>query len=88
LAYNATTTRTSSTFCAIYARYSSDNQRESSIEDPIQNCRETAARKGWVIIEWHIYTDSEKSGTTIDGRDKLARLMTAAEPGYSKIEFR
>ena len=32
---------------AIYARYSSDNQREASIEDQIRLCREYAEREGW-----------------------------------------
>ena len=32
---------------ALYARYSSDNQRDASIEDPLCRCREYAARRGW-----------------------------------------
>ena len=36
--------------CAIYARYSSDLQRESSIEDQTRKCRTHAAPKGWVIL--------------------------------------
>ena len=32
---------------AIYARYSSDNQREASIEDQFRLCREYAQRQGW-----------------------------------------
>ena len=36
--------------CAIYARYLSDNQRKSSIEDQIRNCREAADRNGWVPL--------------------------------------
>ena len=65
--------------CAIYARYSSDNQRASSIDDQIRNCREIAARKGWVVLEEHIYIDMEKTGTTVYGRDGLAKLMAAAD---------
>ena len=34
---------------AIYARYSSDNQREASIADQFRICREYAKRKGWKI---------------------------------------
>src|SRR5262245_60591868 len=37
--------------CGIYARYSSDLQRGSSIEDQIRRCREYAAGRGWTIIE-------------------------------------
>jgi len=36
---------------AIYARYSSDLQREASIEDQIRICRERAAREGWPIYK-------------------------------------
>ena len=32
---------------ALYARYSSDNQRDASIEDQLRQCREYAARQGW-----------------------------------------
>jgi DNA invertase Pin-like site-specific DNA recombinase len=32
--------------CAIYARYSSDLQRESSIEDQIRSCRERGIDAG------------------------------------------
>jgi DNA invertase Pin-like site-specific DNA recombinase len=43
--------------CAIYARYSSDLQRESSIEDQIRRCREFASRQGWPIVEGLIIVD-------------------------------
>jgi hypothetical protein len=36
---------------AIYARYSSDNQREASIVDWLRVCREHAAREGWTMSE-------------------------------------
>jgi hypothetical protein len=32
---------------ALYARYSSDNQRDASIEDQLRICREKAARENW-----------------------------------------
>ena len=34
---------------AIYARYSSDNQRPKSIADQIQACQELAATRGYVV---------------------------------------
>ncbi|HTA45980.1 MAG TPA: recombinase family protein [Bryobacteraceae bacterium] len=43
--------------CAIYARYSSDLQRESSMEDQIRQCREYAANRGWAIQEQYIRYD-------------------------------
>ena len=36
---------------AIYARHSSDNQREASIEDQLEVCRRYAERQGWTIVK-------------------------------------
>ena len=36
---------------ALYARYSSDNQRDASIEDQLRQCREHADREGWTVVE-------------------------------------
>ena len=35
---------------AIYARYSSQNQRDASIDDQVRLCRERAEREGWEIV--------------------------------------
>ena len=35
---------------AIYARYSSDNQRDASIADQLRVCRAFAERQGWTIV--------------------------------------
>ncbi|OXT02983.1 resolvase [Notoacmeibacter marinus] len=48
---------------AIYARYSSDQQREASIEDQIRVCRERAEREGWAVI--NCYTDHAISGASL-----------------------
>lgn len=45
---------------AAYARYSSDAQREASLEDQLRNCRQYAARMGWP--EPVVYTDAAVSG--------------------------
>jgi site-specific DNA recombinase len=47
---------------AIYARYSSENQREASIEDQLRLCRERIAREGWVLGE--VYSDARLSGAS------------------------
>ena len=39
--------------CALYARYSSDQQRTASIEDQFRICRGHAEREGW-RIENHV----------------------------------
>jgi site-specific DNA recombinase len=48
---------------AIYARYSSDNQRDASITDQFRVCREFATRQGWTIVEE--YSDHAVSGATL-----------------------
>jgi site-specific DNA recombinase len=48
---------------AIYARYSSDNQRDASIADQLRVCREFAARQGWTIVRE--FTDHAISGATL-----------------------
>jgi DNA invertase Pin-like site-specific DNA recombinase len=48
---------------AIYARYSSDNQRDASIADQLRVCRAFAERQGWAICEE--YTDHAASGATL-----------------------
>jgi site-specific DNA recombinase len=47
---------------AMYARYSSDNQRESSIDDQVEVCRRHAELQGWEIVE--VYPDRALSGTS------------------------
>src|ERR671911_539809 len=48
---------------AIYARYSSDNQRDASIADQLRICREFAARQGWTAVQE--FTDHAISGATL-----------------------
>ena len=49
-------------YAAIYARYSSENQREASIEDQVRLCRALIEREGWTCRE--IYADHGLSGAT------------------------
>jgi site-specific DNA recombinase len=65
--------------CAIYARYSSDLQRDSSIEDQIRKCREYASSRGWTIQEQHIRCDRAVSAGSMAGRDGLTALMADAK---------
>ena len=64
--------------CAVYARYSSDLQRDRSIEDQIRNCRQHAVTARWTILDEHIYSDRAVSGTTLEGRASVESLMAAA----------
>ncbi|NJL50212.1 MAG: recombinase family protein [Bacteroidales bacterium] len=48
---------------AIYARYSSDNQRDASIADQLRVCRLHAEKQGWQVVEE--YTDHAISGASL-----------------------
>lgn len=62
---------------AVYARYSSDMQRATSIEDQIAVARAYAERHGWAVLDGQIYTDAGISGASIDGRPGLQALLRA-----------
>src|SRR6516162_10042977 len=64
--------------CAIYARYSSDLQRESSIDDQIRKCREYAGLKGWLVLDGYIRSDNAVSGAALAARDALNSLIADA----------
>ena len=59
------------TRAAIYARYSSNNQRDASIEDQVRICRVRIEHEGWTFVE--IYSDAALSGAT------------TLRPGYQKL---
>ena len=65
----------------IYARYSSDNQREESIEGQIRECKAFAEKNDIEIIE--IYIDRALSAKT-DNRPDFQRLIK--ESGRKKFE--
>jgi site-specific DNA recombinase len=65
--------------CAIYARFSSDLQRPTSIEDQVRRCTEFAAKQGWTVVEELIRCDEARSAATVAGRDALNALMVAAK---------
>lgn len=62
----------------IYARYSSSNQREESIEQQIKKCREFAERKKLEIID--IYSDAAISGKS-DDRPQFQRMLRDSQKG-------
>ncbi|MGV1943755.1 recombinase family protein [Agrobacterium sp. 22-211-1] len=64
---------------AIYARYSSDNQREASIEDQFRICREQAKRDGWTIVG--TYKDASLSGASMILRPGIQALLQDAQSG-------
>ena len=61
---NATSTLTKAgTRAVVYARYSSDSQRDASIEDQIRLCLERIEREGWHYL--HAYADRAASGASL-----------------------
>ena len=63
---------------AIYARFSSDRQRETSIEDQVRRCREYIAQAGGDPDKAQIFTDYAVSGSGLD-RPGFEKLMQALE---------
>ena len=57
--------------CAIYTRYSSDMQREASIEDQERRCREYAQQQAWSVVEEHVVADRAISGASVAGRSNF-----------------
>ena len=62
---------------AIYARYSSDLQSETSIDDQVRLCRERAEHDGMTVTE--VYSDYAISGGTLSNRPGMLALMDAAK---------
>ncbi|HEY0123232.1 MAG TPA: recombinase family protein [Rhizobium sp.] len=71
------------TRAALYARYSSDNQSEASIEDQFRLCREHAGRERWQIVG--SYEDAAISGSSTILRSGIQRLVRDAQRGEFKI---
>ncbi len=63
----------------IYARYSSDQQRDASIDDQLRICRVRAEREGWTIAE--TFTDHAISGATLLRPGYQALLAYLRGPG-------
>ena len=63
---------------AIYARYSSELQRPTSIEDQIRQCQRVADLKGWTILSEYIESDSELTGAALSPREALQSLIADA----------
>ena len=67
---------------AIYARYSTDKQKDTSVEDQIRLCRRLCEQKGWQVTE--VFTDHALSGKNTL-RPGYQRLLQAAECGQIAI---
>lgn len=63
---------------AVYARFSSDLQRSTSIDDQIATARRYAEAQGWVFLPEHVYVDSALSGASLD-RPGIQALRHASQ---------
>jgi DNA invertase Pin-like site-specific DNA recombinase len=61
--------------CAIYARFSSDLQKDTSLEDQVATATRYAEAHGWIVEQ--VYTDAAVSGASLD-RPGIQALLTAA----------
>ena len=68
----------------IYARYSSDNQREESIEGQLRECGEFAERKGYTVIK--TYADRAISGKKADNRPQFMQMIEdSKQKGFDTV---
>src|SRR3989338_4265615 len=63
---------------AIYARYSSENQSEKSIDDQVRVCKRYCSEHEITVSDEHIYVDEAISGSLVN-RPGLQALEKAAE---------
>ncbi len=71
----------------IYARYSTDQQRDTSLEDQIRRCREVAIRHGLVVDETLVFSDAALSGTAKhrDRRVGYNKMLAAWDAGQFDV---
>src|SRR5262245_31310907 len=60
----------------IYARFSTDLQRSTSIDDQIAATRQYAEARGWHVVAEHVHTDAAISGSSLD-RPGIRALLDA-----------
>ena len=71
------------TRAAIYARYSSDLQRDASIDDQVRLCRCRAEKDGLDVVE--VFTDHAISGGHLGNRPGALSLMNRAREGAFEV---
>ena len=68
---------------AIYARYSSDQQREESIDAQFNIIEKYCAGKGYMVVAH--YADRAASGTKLAGRKQFLKMLDDAQKGAFDI---
>jgi DNA invertase Pin-like site-specific DNA recombinase len=69
---------------AIYARKSTGqsgiSEEQRSVARQLEHARSYAIRKGWHVLEDHLYIDDGISGAEFEKRPGFLRLMNALKP--------
>src|SRR5258708_6044262 len=68
---------------ALYARYSSDSQRDASIEDQLRLCGEYAQKQGWTVMD--TYFDRAVSGDSLLRDGILEVMRDALKHGFDVV---
>jgi len=71
--------------CVIYARYSSDSQREESVEGQIRECSEYAQKKGYTVI--NTYIDRAISGKSAENRPAFQQMIEDSKQRHFDEKF-
>ncbi|WP_133031973.1 recombinase family protein [Sphingomonas sp. PP-CE-1G-424] len=69
--------------CAIYARFSSDRQSQTSADDQVADCRARAEREGWEVVQ--VYADLAISGANNRRPGMTAMLADAAAGSFDIV---
>jgi site-specific DNA recombinase len=74
---------------AIYARYSTDRQQQSSIDDQVRQARAQGAREGLTVADSMVFTDEAVSGHGAAGGKRIGfrRLLDAWDAGLLDVVF-
>jgi site-specific DNA recombinase len=68
---------------ALYARFSTDLQRATSIEDQFRNCRKRAEVEGWTIVA--TFADAAMSGSDANRPQYRTMLEAAARREFDVL---
>ena len=70
---------------AVYARFSSQKQRDSSIEDQVRNCRTHAEQRGWIVLPDCVFADRAISATVADRPAYQAMELAARDRSFDVL---
>ena len=69
----------------IYARYSTDLQSATSVDDQVRECRKRAEDDGHAVV--NIFSDHAISGSTLGNRPGMLSLMVASKNGLFDMVY-